>query len=812
MSDDRWPEIKQLLDQVLELRPDDRSLFLDERCAGDELLRFELDAYLELEEKTENFIETPAIDLLAGRPAELRTGQQLGPYRLERLLARGGMGVIYLACRADGTYRQKVAVKVLKRGLDTGDLVRRFRRERQILAGFNHPLIARILDGGATDDGLPYFVMEHVAGTPIDVYCEDQGLTVADRLELFVRVCNAVHAAHQNLVVHCDLKPSNILVTSAGDPRLLDFGIAKLLRSGADNDYSRTLVTLRLGTPEYASPEQHRGEAITTASDVYSLGVLLYKLLVGRCPSREEGPILKPSVAVQSQNRSPDERIPTARRLQGDLDTIVLKAMHLEPDERYASAAELAEDLHRHLQHLPVRARPDTALYHVTRFLQRHPLKISAWIGFAVATMLFYVQFEHAKMQQHRALEIRGAYLELLEAIDPSSQESRSKAAHDALEHALHTEFVSKPEDRALLLDRIGRIYYRIGLLDDARRLLESSLEIRRQQANSDTSQLASSLNNLALVLIQLGETQRARNMLREALDIQEQDGASHASWLDEMSNLATALQNEGRYSEAEDIFRRVLEQKRVVHGGDSREFASGLNNLGQVLVRRNRLAAAEPLIREALERYRELLGSEHPRVATILMNLAALLDARGDGTEAIGLYRQALAIRRRHLDSEDPSPARTQAALAFALLGRSAANDLAEAEQLLRIALEIHLEHRGPDHPDTLVVQRNLAATLLAQGRPAEAEPLSRDVAGRAVATWPAGHWRIADASSVLGGCLVALGRYAEAEPLLVNSLQTIREIKGDTSRYARNARERILILYYAWGKAEEARRYAED
>ncbi len=804
MSEDRWPEVKKLLDEVLKRSPADRSAFLDQHCAGDAELRSELEVYLELEGEIEDFIERPLVDLLAGRSPERREGERLGAYRLQRRLASGGMGVVYLASRVDGTYRQEVAVKVLKRGFDTGDLVRRFHRERQILAQLDHPHIARILDGGSTDDGLPYFAMEHVVGMPIDAYCDQQRLSIDERLELFCTVCDAVHAAHQNLVVHCDLKPSNILVTQSGSPKLLDFGIAKLLRPDGDAGDTRTRSGWRLGTPDYASPEQRQGEAISTATDVYSLGVLLYKLLAARTPEPpEKSPPPKPSTVASQARR---------RRLRGDLDTIVLKAMQPEPTRRYSSAAELAEDLRRHLARLPVTARPDTALYDIGRFVRRHPFEVASCVAtvlvIVLASVLLLVQLQKTRRQRDRSVALRDAYLELLEAIDPSSGETSAEATSGALEQALHTELVADPADRALLLDRMGRIYYRFGFLDEARRLLEESLRLRRAIPDTDAGEVAASLNNLGLLLVHSGERERGLAMLQEAVALHKRSGSpSRASWLDEMSNLAIALEENGRYREAERIYRQVLDQKRVVHGEGSREFANGLNNLAQLLIRQHRLDEAEPLIRQALRLRRKLLGAEHPQVATNLINLAALLDARQDIGGAIDAYRQALAIRRKHFTDEHPAVARNLAAIAFSLLGRGTPKDLAEAEGLLRQSLGVHLAQRGPTHRDTLVVQRNLAATLVARGRPAEAEPLAREVVKRSAAAWSASHWRIADAQSVLGHCLLAQGHYEEAEPLLIESYPVIREVKGEESRYARDALGRIVELYRNWDKEEELR-----
>lgn len=767
-----WPELKNLLDEALDLPRQDRPSFLDRHCADRPELRAELEAYLALEDEVTDFIETPLVDILAGRVAELRKGELLGPYRLGDLLAQGGMGVVFHAERVDGAYAQNVAVKVLKRGLDTGEIIRRFQRERDILADLDHPYIARILDGGSTDDGLPYFVMTRVEGVPIDTWCDQNALDASARIELVRKVCEAVHAAHRNLIVHCDLKPSNILVTEDGAPRLLDFGIAKWLRP-TGTDATRTALGLRFGTPGYSSPEQLGGGSITTASDIYSLGALLRKLLTGKTTAK-----------------------PGSRRLHGDLAAIVDKATRAEPERRYASVAEMAEDLRRHLARLPILARRDSLLYHAVRLVQRRPFAVAASTVLTAALLLIGFTTERARRQQLRADDIRGAYLELLEAIDPTGGEAGSKAAREALEQALRTELVSDPADRALLLDRIGRIYYRLGLVSDARELLETSLELRRSIPDLDPKLLIASLNNLALVLLQEGEAPRAHELLDEARRLREEKDLDDTSLLDELSARATALQNEGHLVEAERIFREVLPGLHAVYGEHSLEFAKGLNNLGLVLLLRDRLEEAERLLRQSLSLREEIFGLEDPNLVASLANLAMLFIHKDEKTMAVETFERALRIRQQRLGEDNPRTAASSASLAFALLERGTPQDLERAEGLLRGAEDIFLQTHGEHHGNTLVTQRNLAAVHLAQGRLDEAESLARRVATAASSTWPEGHWRQADIDCLLGACLTALGRLDEAEPLLRGGLATLERTQAASSPYVRAARRWLAML----------------
>lgn len=418
MTPENWQHVKALFHEALELASDQRAIFLSEACANDATLREQVESLIRSHEEAGDFINEPAFidsdaEWLAADEPDALTGQRIGHYEIMREVGRGGMGTVYLAARADELFDKQVAIKVIKRGMDTEFVLRRFTRERQVLASLDHPNIAKLLDGGVTEDGLPYFVMEYIEGTPINEYCDAHKLSVIERLRLFRLVCAAVTYAHQNLIVHRDLKPSNILVTRNGTPKLLDFGIAKLLNPELPTETAdHTATALRLMTPEYASPEQVRGEAITTASDVYSLGVLLYELLTGHRPYRlrrrvreevvkavcEQEPE-RPSAAVSRVEEFPSiavneapimltpERVATTRdtqperlrrRLVGDLDNIILKAMRKEPARRYASAEQLSEDIRRHLEGLPVTALPDTFAYRSSKFIQRHKAVVIA--------------------------------------------------------------------------------------------------------------------------------------------------------------------------------------------------------------------------------------------------------------------------------------------------------------------------------------------------------------------------------------------------------------------------------------------------
>jgi serine/threonine protein kinase len=420
MTPERWQEIKNVLAQALEFKPVERAAFLDRSCSADASLRREVELLLASDEavSTEFLNKSPGLaphtspntDGSSAEPADVWMGRRVGPYKIVEQIGAGGMGEVYRAFRADDQYRKEVALKVMRAGQDSEFFVSRFKNERQILANLDHPNIARLLDGGSTEDARPYLVMEYIRGRPLDRYCDECKLTVTERLRLFRIVCSAVQCAHQNLVIHRDIKPSNILVTDDGSPKLLDFGIAKLLAPDSESAQPvQTVTMVRLLTPEYASPEQLRGETITTASDIYSLGVVLYEILTGRRPRLRENRAgengvrspaeiepEKPSTAVSRGGNdangldplTPTPEIVSAtregspeklrRRLAGDLDNIVLMALRPEPRRRYASVEQLSEDLRRHLEGLPVIARTDTFAYRSSKFIRRHAAGLAA--------------------------------------------------------------------------------------------------------------------------------------------------------------------------------------------------------------------------------------------------------------------------------------------------------------------------------------------------------------------------------------------------------------------------------------------------
>jgi len=505
-GDEQWARVKELFEAAVELDPNQRAALLDKECDGDEALRGEIASLLESDERTGDFIEKPAFAIprdLFPDNREPVAGRKFGAYQLIREIGRGGLGAVYLAARADDEYRKEVAIKVIRRGLDTDDIIRRFRNERQILAQLDHPSIARLIDGGTTDDGLPYFVMDYVNGEPITAYCEANALPTTERLTLFRKVCAAVTYAHQNLVIHRDLKPSNILVTRQGEPKLLDFGIAKLLGAG-DELFTQTIPALRVMTPEYASPEQVKGDRIMTTSDVYSLGVLLYELLTGQRPyrlkTRTPEEIARaittqeperPSSAVTKADRPPAS-ILHPRFLRGDLDNIVLMAMRKEPARRYSSVGQFSEDIRRHVEGLPVIARKDTVAYRTSKFVGRHRMGVVAaalillsLLGGIVATL---IQVRTARRERAKAEAISIFLGRTLYAPDrgANGQPTVKEILDDASKRLASEQLADQPEVRAELQRVIGESYLSLGQYDLAEKNLTGALETQTRIGGED--------------------------------------------------------------------------------------------------------------------------------------------------------------------------------------------------------------------------------------------------------------------------------------------------------------------------------------
>lgn len=733
----RWERVESVFHAALDRPQDQRSGFLAEACAGDAELRREVERLLAGHDTDPDYLEVPAARVADMDPGDAMTERRIGPYRLVRVLGRGGMGEVHLAVHEGEGFQRPVALKVIRLGMHTEDVLRRFRLERRILAGLIHPHIARLLDGGATDDGRPYFVMEYVEGEPLDRYCDGNRLTVEARLELFLSVCDAVQHAHQNLVLHRDLKPGNIVVTSEGVPKLLDFGIGKLLDPDApDADGAATRTGMRVLTPEYASPEQVRGETVSVASDVYGLGVLLYRILTGASPYGDEArtPTEMERAVLEVDPRRPST-VTGARRLSGDLDVIVLKALRKEPGRRYASAAAFAQDVRRHLDGLPVTARGDSASYRVGKFLRRNriPLAASAVVFLALvgATWSSAHQSRRVAQERDRALEVRSFLLEMFGATAPDQATGDTVTARQLLDRQVGLLETAYPDPvlRAEMTTVLAEGYDRLGLVGEAEPLARVALELRRDALGPRHPDVARSLGLLGWILHEGGRSEEAEARLREALEVWRRSDADPEAWSRALNDLGVIREAAGDYDEAEALYGEALALRRASVGEGHRAFAVTASNLSVIRFRKGDYAGAVAAATEALEAMRGTLGPDHQRAIIIQSNLAAMRSALGDDPGAEAEYRDILARQERLRGPEDPVTVRVLASLAATLSNQGR---WPEAEVAYRRTLDVQSRQLGPEHPEVGRTGVRLGQVLTGAGRLDEARAVTER--GRAV------------------------------------------------------------------------------
>jgi serine/threonine-protein kinase len=734
---DLWPKVQAALEAALSAEPDKRSGILDRLCDGDAIVRQEVESLLSAYDASDGFLDTSAESFAAPfltRAAELspteRAGVLVGRYRLVEEVGRGGMGTVWLAERADGQFEQRVALKLVKRGMDTEEILSRFLRERQILARLEHPNIARLLDGGVSADDRPYFVMEHVAGAPIIEHCDARKLTVEERLRLFVVVCRAVGYAHRNLVVHRDIKPSNVLVDSGGTIKLLDFGIAKLL---SDENVAPTLMTREssgLMTPEYASPEQLAGERVTTASDVYQLGALLYELLCGRrssSPAEPNDAVGPPSARIRRTRRltgrggnaiavDPDaigDRRSTSpdklrRQLRGDLDSIVLRALRREPDLRYPSAEDLAGDIERHLSSQPIRFGGDRFSYRARKFVRRHRLAVTTALG-ALALTIGLVTFDLARVRAERdrarheadkAMETAQLMGRFLEGWSPDASDrgevSTEKMLRDAALRA-ERELRDRPEMLSATLSVLGDFHTTVGEWSAADSLLTRAQGIQERLFDRPNSDLAATLVRRGRLDRQRGDHARAEASLQRALSMhRELFGARHIETLRVERELAILRRLQERWEESEAMSRAILGSINEEDLAISPFALETATDLGYALFQQARFDEAIEILRPTLTRQRAIFGEIHASTLFTIRALGSSHRDRGDLDEAEALYREALRIARTLYGEEHQE---TEAALFVLALVLQRKEALAEAEEYARRSLALSERIHGHDH-----------------------------------------------------------------------------------------------------------------
>jgi len=773
LSPERWKRISALIDAALELPADQRSSYLERACPFDPELLAQVETLLKASEQAGSFLEKPGGALAESllrkmqekedQDADSLIGQVVGHWRLMRRLGQGGMGIVYLAQRMGGEFSQNAALKLIRHGMDSKEVLARFETERQALGLMDHPAIAKIYDAGSTPDGRPFFAMEHVSGIPITEHCDRHALAIDERLDLFMQVCEGVQHAHQKAVIHRDLKPSNVLVgLQDGRPivKIIDFGIAKAVARRLTERTLYTEIGMMLGTPAYMSPEQAgmTGEDVDTRSDVYSLGVILYELLVGAPPFdpeemrragfdeirrriREQEPP-RPSARLETLR---DRSIESARlratdpkalrrELRGDLDWITMHAIEKDRARRYGSPAELAEDIGRHLRHEPVLAHAPSTSYRARKFVRRHRLGVAATAVMAaglaaglVGSAVGLVRARRAEALALREAQAKGTVADFLKDLfkvsSPGESRGNSITARELLDKAAGTidaRLSDQPDIQAELDSIMGEVYLNLGLYAPAESLCEKALDIRKHVLGPEHPDTLASMTLLGRIRLEKGRYADAESLLAETLQIGTRSlGLDHPIVRQTMGLLAGVYWRQRRNSEAETLYGQELEIENRLLGPDHGDTIGTKMNLANVYSAQGRYVEAERLQRQGLESFTRLLGPEHDKSVTAMLVLANNLDDLGRAPEAERLLVEALAIRKRVLGPEHPGTLLVMGNLANLYLTEKR---LPEAERLQLESFETEKRVLGPRHPQTIWTMYNLACTASLLGERAKA------------------------------------------------------------------------------------------
>ena len=840
----RWSRASPYLDMVLDLPVQDRPERLRELRATDPDIAADVEAMLAEHRKlsAEGFLDGRPI---VAPPEPSLAGTTIGAYRLVSPIGYGGMGSVWLAERSDGRFEGQAALKLLNAALIGRAGEQRFRREGTILARLTHPHIARLIDAGVSDNGQPYLVLEHVAGRHIDRYCDEQRLTIDQRIRLFLAVQSAVAHAHANLIIHRDLKPSNVLVDADGQVKLLDFGIAKLLADDTGSDGTARLT--REGevalTPKYAAPEQVTRGQITTATDVYALGVLLFELLTGRHPTASEAqtpaefvkavadtdPLTLSSALKGDCVRCEDTGAVAAarattpeglrRRLAGDLEIVLAKALKTNPEERYGTVAEFADDLRRVLDDQPISARPDSVSYRTVKFVRRHRRGLAmtaTTVAALIAVIAFYTarlstERDRARAQALRTTRVSQLLMGLLTGADPyrnpGNTEPTMQNLLDTGAERVVQQLADEPELQGQMLTMIGRTYQRMGYFDKARPLLEQALTVERAAVRGDNVTLAQTLNDLGVLKREQGEIRESEPLLREGLAMRRRLlGNADPAVAITLVELSRSIRDLGMGAEAETLSREALAIRRAALGEEHRETATSQSDLGGMLMRKGDLAGAEPLLRANVATTEIVLGPKHPNSGTAKSLLASLLLAKNEPVEAERLLRISADINRTVFGADRPEYATSLNNLSAAV---EAQGRLGEAQSMLEEALRIGERHFPAEHPRIVAYTVNLARIRIKRGQAADTAPMLRHALEARQRLYPDGDWRVAQVQSLLGAALMAQRHVHQAEALMLDADRALKPVPGPEGDERVANRVRLRQLYLQQGRPDRANTY---
>ena len=825
---DQDSRVEAIFDGALQLPSDQRADYVTAASGHDAALLESVEGLLAAHERDGGPLEAPAVrpsrkTIVLSLPPTEKPGDKIGHYKILQLIGEGGCGSVYMA-EQEKPVRRRVALKVIKLGMDTKNVVARFEAERQALALMDHPNIAKVFDAGATETGRPYFVMELVRGIKITDYCDQNNLSTSERLKLFGEVCRAIQHAHQKGIIHRDIKPSNILVTlhdGVPVPKVIDFGIAKATDQRLTDKTVFTEFEQFIGTPAYMSPEQAEMSSldIDTRSDIYSLGVLLYELLTSHTPFdpkelfaagldamrraiREQEPT-KPSLRLSTMLESDLTTVAKQRHsaapklihlVKGDLDWIVMKALEKDRTRRYETATSFAGDIEHFLKSEPVIARPPTALYRFQKLVRRNKVGFAAGTavalsiiaGLVVSTWLFFQEKEARRVADREAIRSQQVALfleDMLKGVGPGvalgHDTTLIREILDKTVARVTTDLKDQPQIQAEICNTLGEVYRALGQSGKAEQLHRNARSLQGLARDVKRGDVAVSLNDLALVLRDQGKFAEAEALQREALNMRRKlYGNEHPEVADSVNNLALVLRHEGKLTEAEKLHRDALAMQRKLFGNEHLAVATSLNNLALALRDEGKSAEAEPYFRESLDIQKKILGDNQPGLAITLDNLAFTLREEGKLDEAETLERRSLEMQRKLFGQEHPSVATALNDLAMIL---TAQNKFADAEKLHREALAMRRKLLGNDHPEVAASLNNLALLLRQEKKLDEAERSARDALTMRKMFYGDEHIAVASTLNTLALVFRDEGKLTEAETSFREAIEMDRKFLGD-------------------------------
>lgn len=802
MDKKTWHKIEVIADRALSLPATDRKLFISNKCHGDTELQNEVEALIRSITDSEGWLENPSDfigDLFEDLPDDLDLlqstrsliGKKVGAYTIIKEIGKGGMGTVFLAERTDGVFDHKVAIKLINADRATSDNIERFNQERNILAELNQPGIAHIYDGGLTADGVPYFIMEYIDGIPITEYCVQNKLPLSSRINLFKKVLKAVQHAHENLIVHQDLKPDNILVTKEQDIKILDFGISKLLRK--KNKESVPHIKKQALTLSYAAPEQIKQQSVTTATDIYSLGLVFYKSLTNRLPYSLDGLLFTEAYEkilsfdpVPPRDNVASNTGLTSKDIQPDLNAIILKALQKNQRNRYRSASAFLADLNKFERHLPISARDKTLTYVSKKYFRRNKkgVSVASFILILIISFASFYTFRiteqraQAQMAATKAEEVSDFLIQLFEASDPASNLGNVFTTRELLRNGVQKseQLSNQPLLQARLFDITGQVYRNIGNYDQAKYLIGNAISLRERNLGYYHPLTLASKHNLGLVLNDKGDYQEAETIFRLVYEQRKKSfGSDHIETASTLSNLAYSIRRQGDYTLAEELARESLSIFTAKLGTDNIQTLDIMNKLAITLHNKGEYQEAEKIYLEVLEKRKKLLGSPHPEVAQSINSLAALYLNTGKFLEARSLMVEALRIQKELF-----GPIHPNVAVVINNLGlvNTELQNYGRAGELFEEALAMRLEILGRDHTNTGVSFFTIGNLMLEINRPDSAITSFKAATSIFEKELSDDHSFMAHSNLGIGRALSQKGLLEEAKPYYSNSFEQIKEI----------------------------------